>query len=135
MKRFDVFRYNPNDPHDRPKLVSYYLNMDKCGPMYLDALNKIKDEIDSTLSFRKSCREGICGSCSMNLDGRHHLACVCRIPTDNINPSTISPLLFMHVIKDLVVDLSHFYNQYKSIDPYLKRKTPKRPEQKEYIQY
>lgn len=110
MKRFDIFRSNPNDPHDRPKYVSYYLNMDKCGPMFLDALIMIKNEIDPTLSFRRSCREGICGSCSMTLDGRSHLACICKIPRDNIENSTISPLLFMPVIKDLVVDLSHFYS-------------------------
>ncbi len=80
MKRFDIYRYNPNDPEDRPKYVSYYIDMNKCGPMFLDALIKIKDEIDPTLSFRRSCREGICGSCAMNVDGRHHLACLCSIP-------------------------------------------------------
>ncbi len=82
-KRFDIYRYNPNDENDLPKLVSYYLNMKECGPMFLDALIKIKDEIDPTLSFRRSCREGICGSCAMNIDGRHHLACICRIPQNN----------------------------------------------------
>ena len=94
--------------------------MKKCGPMILDALIKIKDEIDPTLSFRRSCREGICGSCSMNIDGRHHLACLCAIPKNN-DKSVISPLMFMFVLKDLVVDMSHFYAQYKSIEPYLKR--------------
>ena len=127
MKRFDIYRANPNDPEDRPKFVSYYLDMQKCGPMFLDALIKIKDEIDPTLSFRRSCREGICGSCSMNIDGRHHLACICPINKANNDKSTISPLMFMFVLKDLVVDMSHFYTQYKSIDPYLKRKTPKLP--------
>ena len=126
-------RYNPNDDHGAPKFVSYYLNMKECGPMFLDALIKIKDEIDPTLSFRRSCREGICGSCAMNIDGRHHLACICRIPKNNDN-SQISPLMFMFVLKDLVVDMTNFYNQYKSIDPYLKRKTPKQPGQKEYYQ-
>jgi succinate dehydrogenase (ubiquinone) iron-sulfur subunit len=95
--------------------------MKKCGPMILDALIKIKDEIDPTLSFRRSCREGICGSCSMNIDGRHHLACLCAIPKNN-DKSVISPLMFMFVLKDLVVDMSHFYAQYKSIEPFLKRK-------------
>ena len=89
--------------------------MKKCGPMFLDALIKIKDEIDPTLSFRRSCREGICGSCSMNIDGRHHLACLCGIPKDNNEKSVISPLMFMFVLKDLVVDMSHFYAQYKQI--------------------
>ena len=132
MKRFDIFRSNPNDPADRPKYVSYYIDMKKCGPMFLDALIKIKDEIDPTLSFRRSCREGICGSCAMNIDGRHHLACICPIPRENLAKSTISPLMFMYVLKDLVVDMSHFYAQYKSIDPYLKRKTGKLPGQREF---
>ena len=102
--------------------------------MFLDALIKIKDEIDPTLSFRRSCREGICGSCAMNLDGRHHLACICPIPKDNMAKSVVSPLMFMFVLKDLVVDMSHFFAQYKSIDPYLKRKTPKAEGEKEYYQ-
>lgn len=109
MKRFDIYRSNPNDPADRAKYVSYYLDMNKCGPMFLDALIKIKDEIDPTLSFRRSCREGICGSCAMNIDGRHHLACICPINKANLDKSTISPLMFMFVLKDLVVDMSHFY--------------------------
>ena len=99
--------------------------MNKCGPMFLDALIKIKDEIDPTLSFRRSCREGICGSCSMNIDGRHTLACITAIPKKNLEKSFIAPLTFMNVLKDLVVDMTHFYNQYKSINPYLKRKTTK----------
>ena len=72
--------------------------------MFLDALIKIKDEIDPTLSFRRSC-----GSCAMNIDGRHHLACLCAIPKGNNDKSTVSPLMFMFVLKDLVVDMSHFY--------------------------
>jgi succinate dehydrogenase (ubiquinone) iron-sulfur subunit len=134
MKRFDIYRANPNDPADRPKYVSYYLDMNKCGPMFLDALIKIKDEIDPTLSFRRSCREGICGSCAMNIDGRHHLACICPINKENTAKSQISPLMFMFVLKDLVVDMSHFYAQYKSIDPYLKRKHGKEPGQREFLQ-
>lgn len=127
MKRFDIYRSNPNDPKDIPKYVSYYIDTKKCGPMFLDALIKIKDEIDPTLSFRRSCREGICGSCAMNIDGRHHLSCLCHIPKGNNAKSTVSPLTFMFVLKDLVVDMSHFYTQYKSIDPFLKRKTEKLP--------
>lgn len=124
MKRFDIFRSDPNDPDDKPRFVSYYINLSECGPMVLDALIKIKDEIDPTLSFRRSCREGICGSCAMNVDGRHHLACLCSISKNN-EKSMVSPLMGMFVLKDLVVDLTHFYSQYKSIDPYLMRKTPK----------
>lgn len=98
--------------------------------MFLDALIKIKDTIDPTLSFRRSCREGICGSCAMNMDGRHHLACLCAIP--KTGKSVVSPLMGMLVIKDLVVDMTHFYSQYKAIDPYLKRKNVKKVGDKEY---
>ena len=133
MKRFDIYRANPNDPNDRPKYMTYYIDSKQCGPMILDALIKIKDEIDPTLSFRRSCREGICGSCSMNVDGRHHLACLCAIPKNN-EKSVVSPLMFMFVLKDLVVDMSHFYAQYKSIEPFLKRKTEKADPDTEYLQ-
>lgn len=133
LKRIDIYRSNPNDPNDVPKYVSYYVDRKKFGPMFLDALIYIKDHVDPTLSFRRSCREGICGSCAMNLDGRHHLACLCSIPESN-EKSVISPLMGMFVLKDLVVDMTHFYAQYKSIDPYLKRKTPKKEGEKEYFQ-
>ena len=83
LKRIDIYRSNPSDPEDIPKYVSYYIDRKECGPMFLDALIKIKDEIDPTLSFRRSCREGICGSCAMNMDGRHHLACLCLLPENN----------------------------------------------------
>ena len=133
LKRIDVYRANPNDPEDRPRYVTYHIDMDSCGPMFLDALIKIKDEIDPTLSFRRSCREGICGSCAMSIDGRHHLACLCSLPKNN-DKSVVSPLTGMFVLKDLVVDMTHFYAQYKQIDPYLKRKTPKEEGQREYLQ-
>jgi len=133
LKRVDIYRSNPNDPEDRPKYVSYYIDMKKCGPMFLDVLIKIKDEIDPTLSFRRSCREGICGSCSMNIDGRHHLACLAPVPKGNFEKSTVSPLMMMFVLKDLVVDMSHFYAQYKQIDPYLKRKDSKPEGADEYL--
>lgn len=90
--------------------------------MYLDALNYIKDYMDPTLTFRRSCREGICGSCAMNCDGTHSLACIKEIDTDLSRASIISPLGHMFVLKDLVVDMTNFYSQYRSIQPYLKRK-------------
>ena len=101
--------------------------------MYLDALIKIKGEMDSTLSFRRSCREGVCGSCSMNVDGFHSLACIKEIDADITKPAVITPLGHMMVIKDLVVDMTHFYSQYRSIQPYLQRKTPKKEGEKEYF--
>src|SRR5476649_199937 len=74
-KKFNIYRYNP-ESEENPKLDVYYIDTDKCGPMVLDALIKVKDEIDSTLTFRRSCREGICGSCAMNIDGTNTLACI-----------------------------------------------------------
>ncbi|CAB4283709.1 unnamed protein product [Prunus armeniaca] len=92
--------------------------------MVLDALQKIKAEDDSSLSYRRSCREGICGSCSMNIDGTNTVACLRPIDADTSKPTTITPLPHMFVIKDLVVDLTNFYQQYKLIEPWLKTKKP-----------
>lgn len=133
MKRFLVYRSDPSDPADEPVLTSYYIDLSNCNPMYLDALIKIKDEYDSSLSFRRSCREGVCGSCAMNIDGKHTLACLKHINTDLSEESVISPLGHMFVVKDLVVDMTNFYAQYKTIQPFLKRKTPKMGEG-EYFQ-
>lgn len=130
---FSYLRYDPINSTEPAHFDSYYIDLAECGPMFLDALIKIKDEIDPTLTFRKSCREGICGSCSMNIDGRHTLACITAIPT-NKEKSFIAPLTSMNLLKDLVVDMTNFYNQYKVIQPYLKRKTPKEPGTKEYYQ-
>lgn len=125
MKRFLIYKYDPENPKDEPKYVSYYIDLKKIPPMYLDALIYVKDNLDSTLSFRRSCREGICGSCAMNCDGLHSLACIREIDTDLSKPSLITPLGHMFVLKDLVVDMTNFYAQYRTIEPYLKRKEPK----------
>ena len=106
--------------------------MNKCGPMVLDALLKIKNEIDSTLTFRRSCREGICGSCAMNINGTNALACLKHVP-DSAKPVQIYPLPHLDVIKDLVPDLTEIYNHYRSIEPWLKTKSPA-PNGKEYLQ-
>ncbi|KAF7819479.1 succinate dehydrogenase [ubiquinone] iron-sulfur subunit 2, mitochondrial-like [Senna tora] len=119
FKTFQIYRWNPDNP-SKPELQEYQINLKECGPMVLDALIKIKNEIDPTLTFRRSCREGICGSCAMNIDGCNGLACLTKIPSGA--PTTITPLPHMYVIKDLVVDMTNFYNQYKSIEPWLKRK-------------
>jgi succinate dehydrogenase (ubiquinone) iron-sulfur subunit len=126
MKRFLIYKYNPEDPNDEPKYVSYYVDLKKIAPMYLDALIYVKDNLDSTLSFRRSCREGICGSCAMNCDGLHTLACIKEIDADLSRPALITPLGHMFVLKDLVVDMTNFYSQYKTIQPYLKRKDAKK---------
>uniref|UniRef100_M1DCU3 Succinate dehydrogenase [ubiquinone] iron-sulfur subunit, mitochondrial n=1 Tax=Solanum tuberosum TaxID=4113 RepID=M1DCU3_SOLTU len=102
-------------------------------PGVLDALQKIKGEVDSSLTYRRSCREGICGSCAMNINGVNTVACLKPIDTDTSRPMTITPLPHLFVIKDLVVDLSDFYQQYKSIEPWLKTRNPP-PDGKEYRQ-
>jgi len=102
--------------------------------MVLDALIKIKNEVDPTLTFRRSCREGICGSCAMNIDGSNTLACLCRIPTEDSKAVVLNPLPHMHVIKDLVPDMNTFYKQYQSIQPWLQPAKPKTDTSKEYLQ-
>ncbi|KAI9484104.1 MAG: succinate dehydrogenase iron-sulfur subunit, partial [Benjaminiella poitrasii] len=124
---------NPDRPTEKPALKKYKVDLNSCGPMILDALIKIKNEQDSTLTFRRSCREGICGSCAMNIDGGNTLACISKIKTDTDKSTKIYPLPHMDIVKDLVPDLTHFYRQYKSIEPYLKQKTPP-PAGKENLQ-
>ena len=122
QKSFRIYRYDP-DSGANPRYDSYTIDLDKCGPMILDALIHIKDDIDPTLTFRRSCREGICGSCAMNMDGRNGLACTTAIE-DLKGEVRITPLPHMEVIKDLVPDMTHFYAQYASIQPWLKSSTP-----------
>ncbi|KAI2462826.1 succinate dehydrogenase ubiquinone iron-sulfur protein-like protein [Annulohypoxylon bovei var. microspora] len=124
LKSFQIYRWNPDTPTEKPKMQKYTLDLNKTGPMVLDALVRIKNELDPTLTFRRSCREGICGSCAMNINGTNTLACLCRIPTDTSAEMKIYPLPHTYVVKDLVPDLTHFYKQYKSIKPYLQRDTP-----------
>jgi len=123
IKTFNIYRWNPDEPTSKPRMQTYTLDLNKTGPMMLDALIRIKNEVDPTLTFRRSCREGICGSCAMNIDGINTLACLCRIPTETAKSSQIYPLPHTYVVKDLVPDLTHFYQQYKSIKPYLVRDT------------
>ncbi|KAM1323496.1 hypothetical protein PS2_044385 [Malus domestica] len=123
IKTFSIYRWNPDNPK-KPELKEYEIDLKECGPMVLDALIKIKNEMDPTLTFRRSCREGICGSCAMNIDGCNGLACLTKIAPSEAGASMITPLPHMFVIKDLVVDMTNFYNQYKSIEPWLKRKSP-----------
>lgn len=133
-KQFLVYRSNPSESNNKPRFVSYYVDLKTCNPMYLDALIRIKDTMDSTLTFRRSCREGVCGSCAMSLDGKTTLACITEIDSDTTRPSVVTPLGHMYVVKDLVVDMTNFYNQYRSIQPYLKRKTPKADAKSEHYQ-
>ncbi len=126
VRRFAVYRYDP-DSGENPRVDTYEVDTDNCGPMVLDALIKIKNEIDPTLTFRRSCREGICGSCAMNIDGTNTLACTKDIQ-DVDGDVKIYPLPHMSVIKDLVPDLTNFYAQYASIKPWLQTRTPAPPD-------
>ncbi len=131
VKRFKVYRYDP-DKAENPRFDTFEVDLDSCGPMVLDALIKMKAEQDSSLTFRRSCREGICGSCSMNINGKNGLACTTAIE-DCKGDVQITPLPHMEVIKDLVPDFTHFYAQYASIEPWLKTKTTT-PSGKERLQ-
>ena len=159
MKTFKIYRYDP-DSNKEPELQEYKLDLNeyviiffffqsflafifpnpiprlplshRTGPMVLDALIKIKNELDPTLTFRRSCREGICGSCAMNIDGKNTLACLCDIEKEG--EMKIYPLPHMHVVKDLVPDMNNFYDQYKSIKPWLQQKGEKKELKKENLQ-
>ena len=130
VRTFKIYRWDP-DSGANPRLDTYQVDLDKCGPMVLDALIMIKNEIDSTLTFRRSCREGVCGSCAMNIQGTNTLACTKAIE-DCAGDVKIYPLPHMPVIKDLVPDLSGAFAQYRMIEPWLKTETP--PPDRERLQ-
>ncbi len=143
-REFKVYRWSPED-NENPRTDIYEIDLDSCGPMVLDALIKIKNEIDPTLTFRRSCREGICGSCAMNIDGINTLACICAIEESGkaqglLDPLpqrpvvkdktqvAIYPLPHMAVVKDLVPDMTHFYAQYASIKPWIRTQSAAPPD-------
>jgi len=121
-KSFEIYRYDP-DSGRGPHVDTFEVDLDDCGPMVLDALIWIKSKVDSTLTFRRSCREGVCGSCAMNMDGTNWLACT-RFISEMERPARIYPLANMKVIKDLVPDQTHVFAQYAAIEPWLQSKTP-----------
>ncbi len=122
VKNFKIYRWSPDDGNN-PRMDTYEVDLDKVGPMVLDALIHIKNEIDPTLTFRRSCREGICGSCAMNIDGDNTLACL--KPTDDVKGDVaVNPLPHMAVVKDLIPDLTQAYAQLRSIEPWMKSDTP-----------
>jgi succinate dehydrogenase / fumarate reductase, iron-sulfur subunit len=121
LKEFRVYRWNPDDGQN-PRIDTYFVDRDDCGPMILDGIIWIKNKIDPTLTFRRSCREGICGSCSMNIDGTNTLACTMGMD-EVAGAIKLYPLPHMPVIKDLVPDLTRFYAQHASIEPWLKTDT------------
>jgi succinate dehydrogenase / fumarate reductase iron-sulfur subunit len=130
IKRFHIYRWDP-DSGENPRMDTYEVDLDTCAPMVLDALLKIKNEIDPTLTLRRSCREGVCGSCAMNIDGVNTLACTMAIG-DIKGDVKIYPLPHMPVVKDLVPDMTHFYAQYASVKPWLQTITP--PPERERLQ-
>ena len=122
LREYRIYRWSPDDGKN-PSIDTYYVDMDDCGPMVLDGLLYIKNKIDPTLTLRRSCREGICGSCAMNIDGTNTLACTKG--SDEIEGAIkVYPLPHMPVVKDLVADLSVPYAQYRSIEPWLQADTP-----------
>ncbi|XP_054271017.1 succinate dehydrogenase [ubiquinone] iron-sulfur subunit, mitochondrial-like [Macrosteles quadrilineatus] len=133
-KTFAIYRWNPDNPDSKPSMQEYTVDLNTCGPMVLDALIKIKNEVDPTLTFRRSCREGICGSCAMNIGGVNTLACISKIDESSSKPAKIYPLPHMYVIKDLVPDMNNFYQQYRSIQPWLQRKNEAKSGSQQYLQ-
>lgn len=125
-KTFRVYRWSPDDEAN-PRVDSYELDLDACGPMVLDAIIKIKNEIDPTLTFRRSCREGICGSCAMNIDGTNTLACTKSI-SEIRGDVKINPLPHLPVVKDIVPDMTHFYAQYATIRPWIRTQSTTPPD-------
>jgi succinate dehydrogenase / fumarate reductase iron-sulfur subunit len=125
-RTFRIYRWNPEDGQN-PRVDEFEIDLDKCGPMVLDALNHIKNDLDSTVTFRRSCREGICGSCAMNIDGTNTLACL--KPIDEVRGDVrVYPLPHMQVVKDLVPDLTTIYAQYTSIKPWLQTQSATPPD-------
>ncbi|MSP20344.1 MAG: succinate dehydrogenase iron-sulfur subunit [Alphaproteobacteria bacterium] len=131
VRRFRVYRWNPDDGAN-PVMDTFDLDLDQCGPMVLDALIKIKDQVDASLTFRRSCREGVCGSCAMNVDGTNTLACVKHI--DEIQGDVmVYPLPHLKVVKDLVGDMTTFFAQYASVQPWLQAESAA-PQARERLQ-
>ena len=131
IRSFHVYRWNP-DVGGNPRIDSFEVDLDSCGPMVLDGIIKIKNEIDPTLTFRRSCREGVCGSCAMNVNGSNTLACTTAIG-DVKGDVVVHPLPHMEVVKDLVPDMTNFYAQYASTEPWIQTKSPD-PAGKERLQ-
>ncbi len=125
-KQLRIYRYNP-DSGENPGIDTYEIDLDRYGPVVLDALIGIKNTIDPTLTFRRSCREGVCGSCAMNIDGSNWLACT-RVLEETRDPLTVYPLNNLPVVKDLVPDQTHLLGQHTAIKPWLRTQTPTPPD-------
>jgi succinate dehydrogenase / fumarate reductase iron-sulfur subunit len=128
--RFSIYRYDP-DKDAKPRMQDYEVTLQHTDKMLLDAIQRIKWELDDSLSFRRSCREGVCGSDAMNINGKNGLSCITNLLTLK-EPVVLKPLPGLPVIRDLIVDMTQFFNQYHSIKPYLINDTP--PPEKERLQ-
>ena len=129
LRTLRIYRFNP-DSGGNPRMDTFQLDASSCGPMVLDALILIKATVDSSLTFRRSCREGICGSCAMNINGVNCLACT-TATRDLAAEIRIYPLPHLPVVKDLVADLTNFYAQYASVKPWLQTRTPVPPDREQ----
>jgi succinate dehydrogenase / fumarate reductase, iron-sulfur subunit len=127
VRNFRIYRFDPTSG-ENPRVDTFELDLASCGPMVLDALIQIKGSTDSSLTFRRSCREGICGSCAMNIDGMNRLACTTSMEDLGTGDIRIYPLPHMPVVKDLVPDLTNFYAQYAAVKPWLVAHTPAPPD-------
>jgi succinate dehydrogenase / fumarate reductase iron-sulfur subunit len=127
VRNFRIYRYDPTSG-ENPRVDTFELDLASCGPMVLDVLIQIKGSVDSTLTFRRSCREGICGSCAMNIDGMNRLACTTAVEDLSGGDINVFPLPAMPVVKDLVPDLTNFYAQYAAVKPWLVAETPPPPD-------
>jgi len=129
-RAFKIYRWDP-EGDGNPRVDTYQVDLAQCGPMVLDALIKIKNEVDPTLTFRRSCREGVCGSCAMNIDGTNTLACTKYI-SEVKGAVKIYPLPHLPVVKDLVPDLTTAYAQLAAVEPWMKTTSP--PPERERLQ-
>ncbi len=120
--KLSIYRYNP-ERDEKPYMQEVSVQPNPSVKMLLDLLLQVKDEIDDSLAMRRSCREGVCGSDGMNINGKNGLACITPI-SELKEPVKIMPLPGLPVIRDLVVDMSQFYKQYRSVDPYLRNSEP-----------
>ncbi len=128
--KFEIYRYDP-DRDERPYMQKLEVELQPTDKMLLDALVRIKSDVDDSLALRRSCREGVCGSDAMNINGKNGLACTTNL-LDLKQPIVLRPLPGLPVVRDLIVDMTHFFDQYHSVSPYLINNTP--PPEKERLQ-
>jgi succinate dehydrogenase / fumarate reductase iron-sulfur subunit len=128
--KFEIYRYDP-DKDERPYMQKLEVELQPTDKMLLDAILRIKNDVDDSLALRRSCREGVCGSDAMNINGKNGLACTTNL-LELKEPIVLKPLPGLPVVRDLIVDMTHFFNQYHSIKPYLINDQP--PPEKERLQ-